>query len=97
MHRGSSKGPAAPAAAPETLPLSASPALVRLELEWVRAGHREVHVVEVPPVSTVRAALRAAGWAPEGCAVLDGETPIPLDLPVGTGRRLTVVPTFSGG
>ena len=97
MHRGSSKGPAAPAAAPETLPLSASPALVRVELEWVRAGRRELRVVDLPPDSPVRAALRATGWAAEGCAVLDGDTPIPLDAPVEAGHRLTVVPTFSGG
>ena len=97
MHRGSSKGAAVPAASPETLPLSASPASVRVELEWVRAGARELRVVDLPSGSPIRAALRAAGWAAEGCAVLDGETPVPLDLPVEAGRRFTVVPTFSGG
>ncbi|MCI4319209.1 MAG: hypothetical protein L3K23_03635 [Thermoplasmata archaeon] len=71
--------------------------MVRLELEWVRAGRRELRVVELPAGSPVRAALRASGWAAEGCAVLDGETPLPLDAPVVSDRRLTVVPTFSGG
>jgi len=41
--------------------------------------------------------VRQAGMTPEGCAVLIGETPVPLDLPVESPTRLTVVPTFSGG
>jgi sulfur carrier protein ThiS len=45
----------------------------------------------------VRAVVRSAGESPEGCAVLDGETPVPLDTPLEGPIRLTVVPTFSGG
>ncbi len=96
MHRGSSKG-AADDAAPEILPLSASPRRVRVEFTITRGGSVETHGVEVEAGATLRAALRALGRPPEACAVLDGETPLPLDTPVTADRRLTLVPTFSGG
>jgi sulfur carrier protein ThiS len=97
MHRGSSKGPAADAAAPETLPLSASPGLLHLKIDIVRAGKHDERAVDLPAGSTVRDALHLLGWAAEGSAVLDGETPLPLDAPIRPGLRLTLVPTFSGG
>jgi sulfur carrier protein ThiS len=53
--------------------------------------------VRVAPGTLVRAALRSVGHSPEGCAVLVGEVPIPLDTPIDRPMRLTVVPTFSGG
>ncbi|HXW67881.1 MAG TPA: hypothetical protein VEL82_08425 [Thermoplasmata archaeon] len=51
----------------------------------------------MPAGTLVRSVLRATGLAPEGSAVLDGETPIPLDTAIERDVRLTVVPTFSGG
>jgi len=45
----------------------------------------------------VRAVVRLAGESPEGCAVLIGETPVPLDTPLEHAVHLTVIPTFSGG
>jgi sulfur carrier protein ThiS len=98
MHRGSSKGARPTDRVPEILPLSASPpAMVRVELEVARAGRSEHHSVEVPRGSTLRAALRLIGQAGEGCAVLEGQRPVPLDLPLVSPSRFTVVPTFSGG
>ncbi len=96
MHRGSSKG-AAEDPVPETLPLSASPSTIRVELVVTRGRSVESRWVEVPADATVRAALRALGRPAEGCAVLDGEISVPLDAPIPASRRLTVVPTFSGG
>jgi sulfur carrier protein ThiS len=97
MHRGSSKGGAEPLRPPEHLPLSASPRTVRVVFEVTRgAGVRE-HPLTVPEGTLVRVALRAIGQAPEGSAVLDGATPVPLDTPLDRPIRLTVVPTFSGG
>lgn len=96
MHRGSSKG-AATGAAPESLPLSASRPLLHVALEVLRGGRSEVRNVDLPAGAIVRDALRALGRPAEGCAVLDGPTPIPLDAPLADGQRLTVVPTFSGG
>jgi hypothetical protein len=45
----------------------------------------------------VRTIVRSAGESPEGCLVLVGETPVPLDTPVEGPLHLVVVPTFSGG
>ena len=99
MHRGSSKG-ARSDRAPEILPLSAPPAppaSVCVELEAARAGRSDVRVVRVAPGTTVRELLRSIGQPVEGCAVLDGERPVPSDEPLVAPRRLTIVPTFSGG
>lgn len=97
MHRGSSKGGGSAGPAPETLPLSAPPPVVRVELHVTRAARVEVRSVEVPRGAPLRAALRAAGLAPEGCAVLCDAIPWPLDQPLERPGTLTVVPTFSGG
>ncbi|MFZ0698853.1 MAG: hypothetical protein WAN74_01485 [Thermoplasmata archaeon] len=51
----------------------------------------------VPHGTLVRTVLRSIGQAPEGCAVLEGERPLPLDTPLMRSVRLLVVPTFSGG
>ncbi len=97
MHRGSSKG-ASERGAPENLPLSASPPpTVRIELEFVRAGTSTLRTVELPCGSPLRQALRAAGRSAEGCAVLLDTRPIPLDTPVRSAARYTVLSTFSGG
>jgi len=66
-------------------------------LEYSRGRAVRERVVLVPAGTTVRALLRAEGQAPEGCAVLVGETPLPLDTPIVRAMRLTIVPTFSGG
>jgi len=95
MHRGSSKVGRGPPPAAEDLPLSAS--AVEVELAITRGRGVEARAVRVAPGTTVRAALRAAGQAPEGCAVLLGGQPIPLSTPLVGPVRLVVVPTFSGG
>ncbi len=95
MHRGSSKG-AREARAPETLPLSALP-LLSVEVEVARGAAGAVRTVEVAPGTTVRELLRSLGRSPEGCAVLEGDRPLPSDTPLQHACRLTVVPTFSGG
>jgi hypothetical protein len=79
------------------LPLSASPRTVRVEVEVARGGRSRTGRFSVVPGTLVRAVVRLAGEAPEGCAVLIGETPVPLDMPIERPLRLTVVPTFSGG
>jgi hypothetical protein len=71
--------------------------LVVVELEIVRAGSRRILRVEVPLGSPIRRALRAAGQAAEGSAVLEGDTPVPLDRPLAGPIHLVVIPTFSGG
>ena len=81
----------------ENLPLSAFPPLVRVEVEVARGGKRRRVDVSVARGTMVRTVVRTAGETPEGCAVLVGETPVPLDLPIERPTRLTVVPTFSGG
>jgi sulfur carrier protein ThiS len=70
---------------------------LRVHLEVVRSGRTRRARYDVPPGTLVRDVLRKAGESPEGCAVLDGETPLPLDTPIDRPLRLTVVPTFSGG
>jgi len=97
MHRGSSKDARSGAAPSEILPLSASPPLIEVEVEVARAAHRRVRRLTVAPGVLVREVVRSIGETPEGCAVLDGETPLPLDTPLERPVRLTVVPTFSGG
>ncbi|HEY6238609.1 MAG TPA: hypothetical protein VIZ68_05430 [Thermoplasmata archaeon] len=62
-----------------------------------RAGRTTVQTVDVPVGALVRVAVRAVGHAAEGCAVLIGDRPVPLDLPLVEPTRLTVIPTFSGG
>ncbi len=97
MHRGSSKDARDPPRASGTLPLSASSRPVTVVLEVTRAGSVERRRVRVAPGTLVRTLLRAEGHAPEGSAVLVGDTPIPLDTPIDRGMTLTIVPTFSGG
>jgi sulfur carrier protein ThiS len=72
-------------------------ALVLVTIELVRAGRVEIHEVRVPSQSRIRDALAAAGLHAEGCAVLEGEVPLPLDAPLPREPRLSVLPTFSGG
>ena len=97
LHRGSSKDARGPSPTTENLPLSASPPTVTVEVEVVRRGRRRNDRVDVARGTLVRAVVRSAGEAPEGCAVLEGETPVPLDTPIERPVRLTVIPTFSGG
>jgi len=63
----------------------------------VRPGRGRTVRVEVPVGTLVRAVVRSAGEAPEGCAVLIEGMSVPLDTPTERPTRLTVVPTFSGG
>ncbi len=97
MHRGSSKEVRDAPRASESLPLSAPPATVPVDLEITRGRGVERRQLRVPSGTLVRTVLRQSGCAPEGSAVLLGETPVPLDLPIDRPLRLTVVPTFSGG
>ena len=98
MHRGSSKGADAKSARPETLPLSASsPPKIRIEFEITRAARSETIQVETAPGTLLRTVLHSIGQAPEGCAVLEGDRPIPLDTPLEHSVHLVLVPTFSGG
>jgi len=97
LHRGSSKDARGTSPATGNLPLSASPPSVRVQVEVVRSGRSRRSHHDVPVGTLVRAVVRRAGESPEGCAVLDGETPLPLDTPIDRPMRLTVVPTFSGG
>ncbi len=96
MHRGSSKGAGGSTPPPEPLPLSASGAL-EVEVEVARAGRSTVHRHRVAPGTLVKELVRAAGESPEGAAVLIDGRSVPLDTPVAPGRRLVIVPTFSGG
>jgi len=68
-----------------------------VEVEVARGGRSRSARFEVEPGTLVRAVVRFAGESPEGCAVLLGESPVPLDMPIERPLRLTVVPTFSGG
>lgn len=95
MHRGSSKGTRTDRV-PEILPLSASP-LLEVRFETVRAGTSVTRTVPLAAGTLLREALRSIGQAPEGCAVLRGERPVPLDLPITEAGTFTVIPTFSGG
>jgi sulfur carrier protein ThiS len=94
MHRGSSKGPQASPAAPGSLPLSAP---VSVEFEIVRAGGSETTALEIASGTLLRDALHLLDLAPEGCAVLQQGHSVPLDSPVSSGARFTVIRTFSGG
>jgi sulfur carrier protein ThiS len=95
MHRGSSKDGRGLPPPTEGLPLSVSPLLVRFDV--TRGGSVETREISVASGTRLRAALRAVGLSPEGCAVLLDETPVPLDTPMESAQRYTVVPTFSGG
>lgn len=98
MHRGSSKGGRVDARPPEILPLSASPTpLIRVEFEIVRGRGSTLRVVEVSAGTPLRSALKQLDQSPEGAAVLDGETPLPMDTVLLHSCSLTVIPTFSGG
>ena len=97
LHRGSSKDARGPTPTTESLPLSASPATLLVEVEVVRGSRSRSARFDVASGTLVRAVVRSAGEAPEGCAVLVGETPVPLDTPIERPLHLTVVPTFSGG
>jgi len=97
MHRGSSKGARKRRRAPDTLPLSASPAGIAVVIEVTRGGSQVRRRIRVAPGTLVRAALRSTGNAPEGSAVLIDDLPVPLDTPIDRPVRLIVVPTFSGG
>jgi sulfur carrier protein ThiS len=97
MHRGSSKEVRDATRASGTLPLSASLSPVSVVLEVTRGAAVERRRVRVVPGTLVRTVLRSQGLAAEGSAVLVGETPVPLDLPIDRRMRLTIVPTFSGG
>jgi len=70
---------------------------VSVEVEVARSGRSRTSQLEVVPGTLVRDVVRRAGEVPEGCAVLVGETPVPLDFPIESAVRLTIVPTFSGG
>ena len=97
LHRGSSKDGRGDPPTAEILPLSASPPVVVVDVEVARSG-RSRHVrLEVVRGTMVRDVVREAGETPEGCAVLEEETPVPLDAPVERSVHLTVLPTFSGG
>ena len=97
LHRGSSKDDRGSSPATESLPLSASPSRIRVDVEVARSGRTCRTRLEVAPGTLVRSVVRLAGESPEGCAVLIDETPIPLDTVIDRTVRLTVVPTFSGG
>jgi sulfur carrier protein ThiS len=71
--------------------------MLRVTVEVVRAGRSTVRTVDVPTGSPVRVVVRAVGHAAEGCAVLIGDRPVPMDLALLEPTRLTVIPTFSGG
>jgi hypothetical protein len=62
-----------------------------------RAARTTTLEVEVPNPTPLRVALRRAGQAPEGCLVLAGESPVPLDTLLVQRGDFTVVVTFSGG
>jgi sulfur carrier protein ThiS len=83
----------------ETLPLSASspPPFVHLTLELVRAGRTVRRELDVPTGTPLKRALREVGIAPEGCAALDRDRPVPLDTRLDRDRTLTILSTFSGG
>jgi len=97
MHRGSSKDGRPRSRPSETLPLSASPDDVALDLEVARAGRSERSSVRVARGTPIREAIRSVAGSPEGCAVLVDGVPVPLDLPVDRPMSLVIVPTFSGG
>jgi sulfur carrier protein ThiS len=71
--------------------------MIRVTVEVVRAGARTEQVLDLEENTLVRVAVRAAGFSPEGCAVLLDGVSVPRDLPLRSSVRLTVVPTFSGG
>jgi sulfur carrier protein ThiS len=96
MHRGSSKERRGRPRRSESLPLSASPT-VCIRLEVTRASQTAVHTVRVNRGTPLRTVLRSIGQSVEGSAVLVGDRPVPLDLPLEKDSRFVVIPTFSGG
>ena len=97
LHRGSSKDARGRPPPTGNLPLSASPPRLPISVEVARGGRSRHARFSVAPGTLVRAVVRLAGESPEGCAVLIGETPVPLDTPLEHAVHLTVIPTFSGG
>jgi len=73
------------------------PARLTVEVELLRGREAGTRTLTLRPGARARDAVRALGLAPEGAAVLQDGVPVPLDLPLRSGQRLTVVPTFSGG
>jgi sulfur carrier protein ThiS len=97
MHRGSSKDGRDERPPSETLPLSASPRSIVIEVEIVRAAASRTHRLEVPFGTRLRDAIRSLAGSPEGYAVLVDGTSVPADLSIEIPTRFVVVPTFSGG
>jgi sulfur carrier protein ThiS len=71
--------------------------MIAITVEVARAGRSTEQVLHLAEGTLVRAAVRAAGLSPEGCAVLIDGVSVPRDLPLRVATRLTIVPTFSGG
>lgn len=75
---------------------------VRLELtgylSWYAPGRARAVSVEVPPGTTILAAVRLAHlpFGEVAFAVVDGEQR-PLDTPVADGQRITLIPPIAGG
>jgi len=97
LHRGSSKDARGAPPAAGNLPLSASLPRIRVEVEVTRGNGSRLSRHDVTVGTLARAVVRQAGKSPEGCLVMVGDTPVPLDTPIDRPVRLTVVPTFSGG
>ena len=97
MHRGSSKGGRGEPSTPGTLPLSASPSLVAIEIRVVRASAVRSTHLELPAGAVVRDAVRAVGLFAEGCAARVSERSVPMDRPLRSGEIVELLPTFSGG
>jgi len=70
---------------------------VSVVLDLTRGAAVDRRRLQVAVGTPVRTALRSAGQAPEGSAVLLDDTPIPLDTPIDRPLHLVVVSTFSGG
>ena len=71
--------------------------MIAITVVVARAGHQSERILELAEGTLVRAAVQAAGFSPEGCAVLVDGVSVPRDLPLLTPTRLTIVPTYSGG
>jgi len=71
--------------------------MIEVTIELARGSRVTERTLTLPEGTLVRAAVRAAGYSPEGCAVLLDGVSVPRDLPLVGPLRLTIVPTFSGG
>jgi sulfur carrier protein ThiS len=96
MHRGSSNGDGDAPRPLEILPLSASRPL-EVTFALTRAGSVELRVARVAAGTPLRRALRSVGLFGEGSTVLSDGRPVPLDTPIVSDGRWTVIPAFSGG